>query len=194
MKSKIAPGTSERLPRQILLFSLPLMASNVLQVLFNMADIAVIGRFAGSLSMAAVGSTATAVTLFTGILIGVGGGINALVARYYGARDQQELQRTVHSSAIICLICGILLLIFGFFGSRPLLRLLNGSEGIFVEPSAAISAAAYMGMMGESCTDYLKKHGLDEKMSRAAHILWATGGGLVPETERNELCGTGAKR
>ena len=76
----------------------------------------------------------------------------------------------------------------------PLLRLLNGSEGIFVEPSAAISAAAYMGMMGESCTDYLKKHGLDEKMSRAAHILWATGGGLVPETERNELCGTGAKR
>ena len=78
--------------------------------------------------------------------------------------------------------------------TRPLLRLLNGSEGIFVEPSAAISAAAYMGMMGESCTDYLKKHGLDEKMSRAAHILWATGGGLVPETERNELCGTGAKR
>ena len=59
MKSKIAPGTSERLPRQILLFSLPLMASNVLQVLFNMADIAVIGRFAGSLSMAAVGSTAS---------------------------------------------------------------------------------------------------------------------------------------
>lgn len=86
MKSKIAPGTSERLPWQILLFSLPLMASNVLQVLFNMADIAVIGRFAGSLSMAAVGSTATAVTLFTGILIGVGGGINALVARYYGDR------------------------------------------------------------------------------------------------------------
>ena len=78
--------------------------------------------------------------------------------------------------------------------NRPLLRLLNGSEGIFVEPSAAISAAAYMGMMGESCTDYLKKHGLDEKMSRAAHILWATGGGLVPETERKELCGGGAKR
>ena len=138
MKSKIAPGTSERLPRQILLFSLPLMASNVLQVLFNMADIAVIGRFAGSLSMAAVGSTATAVTLFTGILIGVGGGINALVARYYGARDQQELQRTVHSSAILCLICGILLLIFGFFGSRPLLRLLN------TKPELLDKATLYM--------------------------------------------------
>ena len=138
MKSKIAPGTSERLPWQILLFSLPLMASNVLQVLFNMADIAVIGRFAGALSMAAGGSTATAVTLFTGILIGVGGGINALVARYYGARDRQELKRTVHSSAIICLICGILLLIFGFFGSRPLLRLLN------TKPELLDKATLYM--------------------------------------------------
>ena len=141
MNSKIAPGTSERLPWQILLFSLPLMASNVLQVLFNMADIAVIGRFAGSLSMAAVGSTATAVTLFTGILIGVGGGINALVARYYGARDRQELKRTVHSSAIICLICGILLLIFGFFGSRPLLRLLNTKDDLL--PGAILYLRVY---------------------------------------------------
>lgn len=138
MKSKIAPGTSERLPRQILLFSLPLIASNVLQVLFNMADIAVIGRFAGSISLAAVGSTSTAVTLFTGILIGLGGGINALVARYYGAKDLQELQRTVHSSAIICLVCGILITVFGLFGSRPLLRLLN------TKPELLDKATLYM--------------------------------------------------
>ena len=65
-------------------------------------------------------------------------GINALVARYYGARDRQELQRTVHSSAIICLICGILLLIFGFFGSRPLLRLLN------TKPELLDKATLYM--------------------------------------------------
>ena len=62
------------LPLQMLLFSLPLMASNLLQVLFNMADIAVVGRYAGPLPLAAVGSTATAVTLFTGVLIGVSGG------------------------------------------------------------------------------------------------------------------------
>lgn len=138
MKLKTAHGASEQLPRQILLFSLPLMASNVLQVLFNMADIAVIGRFAGSLSMAAVGSTSTAVTLFTSVLIGIGGGINALVARYYGAKDQQELQRTVHSSAIICLICGILITVFGLFGSRPLLRLLN------TKPELLDKATLYM--------------------------------------------------
>ena len=116
------------LAKQIFVFSLPLMASNVLQVLFNMADIAVVGQFAGSLSLAAVGSTSTAVTLFTGILIGIGGGINALIARYYGARNNTELRRTVHSSALICLICGILMMCFGPVGSRPLLELLNTKE------------------------------------------------------------------
>lgn len=113
------------LPIQILLFSLPLMLSNVLQVLFNMADIAVVGRFSGPISLAAVGSTAYAVALFTGILIGLGGGVNALIARYYGARDYEELHRTVHSSALICLICGVSILLFGLGCSRGLLRLLN---------------------------------------------------------------------
>lgn len=121
-------GQGRGLPLQILLFSLPLMASNVLQVLFNMADIAVVGQFAGSLSLAAVGSTATAVTLFTGVLIGIGGGINALIARYYGANNQVELRRTIHSAALICLACGLLMLLFGLFGSRPLLMLLNTKE------------------------------------------------------------------
>lgn len=118
------------LPIQILLFSLPLMLSNVLQVLFNMADIAVVGRFSGPLSLAAVGSTATAVALFTGILIGLGGGVNALIARYYGAQDFDELRRTIHSSALICLFFGALLLLVGLVGSRSLLRLLQTKEEI----------------------------------------------------------------
>lgn len=118
------------LPIQILLFSLPLMLSNVLQVLFNMADIAVVGRFSGPLSLAAVGSTATAVALFTGILIGLGGGVNALIARYYGAQDFDELRRTIHSSALICLFFGALLLLVGLVGSRSLLWLLQTKEKI----------------------------------------------------------------
>ena len=72
---------------QILLFSLPLMLSNVLQVLFHMADVAIVGRFSGTIALGAVGSTAMAVTLFVGFLIGTAGGVNALVARYIGAKD-----------------------------------------------------------------------------------------------------------
>ena len=90
-----SPNTEkqEKLTARIVRFSLPLMVSNLLQVLFNMADIAVIGKFAGSISLAAVGSTATAVTLFTGVLIGLGSGVNALIARYWGAKDNGTLRR-----------------------------------------------------------------------------------------------------
>lgn len=129
---------SGNLPIQILLFSLPLMLSNVLQVLFNMADIAVVGHFSGSLSLAAVGSTATAVALFTGILIGLGGGVNALIARYYGARDYEEMRRTIHTSALICLICGILIMLFGILFSRLLLRALQ------TKPEVLDKATLYM--------------------------------------------------
>ena len=126
------------LPLQMLLFSLPLMASNLLQVLFNMADIAVVGRFAGPLPLAAVGSTATAVTLFTGVLIGVSGGVNALIARYFGAKDDRQLRRTVHSAAIISLLFGLLFLLFGLFGSRPLLTLMG------TKPELLDKATLYM--------------------------------------------------
>lgn len=125
LKHSVHTMSQGSLPKQICLFSLPLMVSNLLQVLFNMADIAVVGQFAGSLSLAAVGSTSTAVALFTGVLIGIGGGVNALIARYYGAKDETQLRHTVHSAALICLICGLIMLIFGQFGSRSLLRLLN---------------------------------------------------------------------
>ena len=96
--------------RQILRFCLPLMLSNVLQVLFNMSDIAVVGRFSGPEALGAVGSTATLVTLFTGFLIGMGSGVNALVARYLGADSREETDQTVHTAAILCLIVGVVLL------------------------------------------------------------------------------------
>lgn len=126
------------LSTRILLFSLPLMASNILQVLFNMADIAVVGQFSGPLSLAAVGSTTTAVTLFTGFLIGFGGGINALVARYFGAGDEGELRRTVHTSALLCLILGLFMTAVGLVGSRPLLTALH------TKPELLDKAALYM--------------------------------------------------
>lgn len=114
------------------------MLSNVLQVLFNMADIAVVGRFGDSLSLASVGSTATAVTLFTGVLIGFSGGINAIAAKCFGARDGDGMRRTVHNGFIISLFLGILILLFGLFGSRALLSLLN------TKPELLQKATVYM--------------------------------------------------
>ena len=84
------------LGKQILLFSIPLIFSNLLQVLFNMADVAVLGKFAGTAALGAVGSTTTLVTMFTDFLIGLSGGINVLAARHFGAKDRKRLRPCTH--------------------------------------------------------------------------------------------------
>ena len=125
MKKESQDLTQGSLWSQILIFSVPLMISNLLQVLFNMSDIAVVGQFAGSEALGAVGSTTTLVALFTTFLIGVGSGVNALVARYFGSKRPRELSETVHSSALICLLVGMLLLLIGEVGAYPVLALLK---------------------------------------------------------------------
>ena len=90
--------TSGSLWKNILLFSLPLMGSQVLEVLFNLSDVAVVGRFADYLALGAVGSTTLLVTLFTGILIGMGAGVNVRVAHELGAENKKGTEETIHSS------------------------------------------------------------------------------------------------
>ncbi|MBQ2977719.1 MAG: MATE family efflux transporter [Clostridia bacterium] len=120
--------TEGNLWRQIFRYSVPLMLSNVLQVLFHMSDIAVVGRFSGPTALGAVGSTAILVTLFTGFIMGVSSGVNATAARYMGAQRHQDTRETVHTSAIICLLLGILVMVLGLIFSRPILELLGTKD------------------------------------------------------------------
>jgi len=124
--------TSGNLWKQILLFGIPLMASNLLQVLFNMSDIAVVGRFSesGSKAIGAVGSTTILVNLYTGILIGIGSGVNVIVAKFFGAGDKKNLKESVHTSALISLFIGILLAVVGFFTANAFLRLLGTKDDL----------------------------------------------------------------
>lgn len=117
--------TKGPLGKQILFFSIPLMISNILQVLFNMADVAVVGRFAGSMALGSVGSTTILVAMFTGFLIGMAGGINVLAALYYGAKNEKSLTETVHSAALLSLATGILIMLIGVFFSKGILEILN---------------------------------------------------------------------
>ncbi len=109
----------------IVRFSIPLMLSNVLQVLFNMSDIAVVGQFAGSHALGAVGSTTILVSLFNGFLIGMGSGVNVTVARYLGAARQKDVSESVHTSAILMLLSGLLIGLLGFIFTPQLLEMLN---------------------------------------------------------------------
>ena len=129
----------------IVRFSIPLMLSNVLQVLFNMSDIAVVGRFAGSQALGAVGSTTILVTLFTGFLIGMGSGVNVVTAQYIGAKRHEDVSKTVHTSAILLLITGVLLLAFGFLLTPALLRLL-GTKDVLLDGAIRYLRIYLLGM------------------------------------------------
>ena len=125
--------TKGPLGKQILLFSLPLMLSNLLQVLFNMADIAVVGQFAGSVALGAVGSTTTLVALFTGALIGLSGGINVLVALHIGSKNPKAVRETAHSAAFFSLLVGILFLLIGVFFSELILSVMNTKSELIAD-------------------------------------------------------------
>ncbi|MDO4314946.1 MAG: MATE family efflux transporter [Oscillospiraceae bacterium] len=120
--------TQGPLAKQIILFSIPLILSNLLQVLFNMADVAVVGRFGGPGALGAVGSTTILVSLFTGLLIGLSSGVNVLTALHFGAKARRELAETVHASALICALAGLMLLAVGVIFARPILELLRTKD------------------------------------------------------------------
>ena len=122
--------TEGSLWKNMLLFSLPLMMTQVLEVLFNLSDVAIAGKYAYNtyVALGSVGSTTTLVTLFTGLLIGLGGGVNVAVARGLGMGNDEDVEHTTHSSFLICLAMGVLTCLVCVFFAEPMLRLLHTKE------------------------------------------------------------------
>ena len=111
--------------KKILIYALPLVLSGVLQLLFNAADIIVVGRFTGSSALAAVGSTGSLINLLVNLFIGLSIGTNVLVTRYYGAKDRKAVEETVHTSILTAGVGGVFLIFVGFFAARPLLEIMG---------------------------------------------------------------------
>lgn len=116
--------------KKLLLFTLPLMLSSVLQLLFNAADIIVVGKFAGDNSLAAVGSTSSLINLLTNLFIGLSVGANVLVARYFGAKQNKDLSDTIHTAMAISVVSGIFLTVVGIVGAPYILRLMKTPENV----------------------------------------------------------------
>ena len=106
----------------VLAFALPVIVTNVLQMLYNAADMIVVGRFCGDESLAAVGATGAVTNLVINLFIGFGAGVSALVSRYIGARDRERAHDAVHTSVALALVCGVVLAIFGVVFSRSMLH------------------------------------------------------------------------
>ena len=106
---------------KILLFALPLMASSMLQLLFNAADVIVVGQFAGQESLAAVGSTTSLINLLIALFVGLSVGANVVVARNLGGQRPKIVSRAVHTAIFLALVSGVFLGVFGFIMAHQLL-------------------------------------------------------------------------
>ncbi len=115
---------------KMLLFSVPIMLSGMLQLLFNTADTIVVGKFAGEASLAAVGSNSALVNIFINLFVGLAVGTNVIVAQSIGSRNDKLAHDTVHTSVLFSLFAGVVLAIIGFFASKTALRLMSTPDDV----------------------------------------------------------------
>lgn len=130
---------------KIIMFSLPLMCSSILQLLFNAVDMIVVGQFGGKESLAAVGATSSLINLLINMFVGLSVGANVLIARYYGARQNEEIEKTVHTAITLSLIGGVILAVLGSILAKPLLSVM-GCPANVIDLSALYMRIYFMGM------------------------------------------------
>ena len=130
---------------KLLQFALPLMFSSVLQLLFNAADIIVVGRWAGDNSLAAVGSNTALISLLTNLFIGLSVGANILAARFYGAREEENLRQTVHTAILLSLLGGVFLTFVGVLGAHTILTWMHSPAEV-IDLAALYLRIYFLGM------------------------------------------------
>lgn len=143
MKSVQIRMTEGAITSKLVAFSVPLIFSSVLQLMFNAADVIVVGRFAGDNSLAAVGSTTSLVNLLVNLFQGLSIGTNVVAANYFGARRKKELFQTVHTAMLLSVLSGMLLTVLGVLGARVLLRMMQAPDEVL--SLAAVYLRIYFG-------------------------------------------------
>ena len=143
--TRSADLTSGPMLQKIILFSIPLAASSILQLLFNAADVVVVGRFAGSTALAAVGSNGSLINLLVNLFVGLSLGANVVAARCFGAKDERGVQDTVQTSVTLGLVSGVLLAVVGFFAAQGLLELMSCPEDV-IDLSSLYLKIYFIGM------------------------------------------------
>lgn len=130
---------------KLISFSFPLMLTSILQLMFNAVDIIVVGRFSGSQSLAAVGSTTALINIFTNLFIGISLGANVLAARYYAAGRDKEMSEAVHTAIFLALISGLIMAVVGVSASRFALTLMGTPDDV-IDLSVLYMRIYFMGM------------------------------------------------
>ena len=130
---------------KLISFSLPLMLSGILQLMFNAVDIIVVGRFSGKQALAAVGSTTALINVFTNLFIGISLGANVLAARFYAMGKSKEMSETVHTSITLAMVSGVIMAFVGVLFARGALELMGTPDDV-IDKSALYMRIYFMGM------------------------------------------------
>lgn len=137
--------TSGPMSRSVMSFAMPVFFSGILQLCFNAADSIVVGRYSGSQALAAVSSTGTITGLLVCLFLGLASGSSVLVSRYVGAKEDKNVQDTVHTSVLVALLSGILLAVVGCLLAEPMLRMMDTPEDV-IDLSALYLKIIFLGM------------------------------------------------
>ncbi|MGB4984680.1 MAG: MATE family efflux transporter [Erysipelotrichaceae bacterium] len=132
---------------KIILFSIPLMMSSILQLFFNAADIIVVGQYAGDTSLAAIGSTGSLVNLIINVFIGLSIGTNVVIAKYLGANNENKIKSCLQTSMSISVVFGVILTIIGLIVCKPLLQLMGSPDDVINLASLYLNIY-FLGMPG----------------------------------------------
>ncbi len=138
--------------KKMLIFLIPMVLSSVLQMLFNAADIVIVGRYAGGNALAAVGATSSTVSLIVNCLIGFNVGVTYVVSRDHAAGNKKSVSLAVHTTILLSIIFGIIISILGMMGSRPLMELIGTPENI-IDQSAQYLRIYFAGIPGIALYD-----------------------------------------
>ena len=144
-KGRSVDFTSGSIGKKMIKFAMPLMFSSILQLLFNAADIIVVGRFAGDECVAAVGSTTSLINLIVNLFIGLSVGANVMVANFFGAKKKDDLSETVHTAISVSVISGCILSVIGFFFAPEILKLMNTPDDV-IGLAAVYMKTYFLGM------------------------------------------------
>lgn len=115
---------------RLLQFSIPIILSGVLQLLFNAADVIVVGKFAGDEALAAVGSTGSLIHLLINLFVGLATGTNVVAANFFGAKEKNNLHDTVHTAILLSIVSGIIMTVVGMCCTKGILTLMNSPENV----------------------------------------------------------------
>lgn len=147
MKSNSIDMTEGSIFNKIILFAIPLMLSSILQLLFNAADLVVVGKFAGSESLAAVGSTNALINLLVNLFIGLSMGASVVMGRCIGARRYDEAHKALHTAMAIATVGGVMMIFVGYFASAPMLKLMATPDDV-INLSILYMKIYFVGMPG----------------------------------------------